>query len=416
MRYDIFFSISQTPVGDTQPSERTMFAHFFDQVEAADRLGYGTAWVAESHLSSEVQKRHRRPVIPHWRGEVGLNTDILQLATAVFRRTKRIEVGSAVMNLLTNGGPIAHAERIATFLTLHGLALEERRRIHIGFATGRFDFMAAAFGLVPRDTLERNHWPVVKGKVLLEASEIFVRLLDGQTLSSDDIPSQQLTRADFRSDADWERARADGGVTGDTIPLRKRYEFEPVKIVPQEFRRELLQLIIGSHDPNTQEYLNRFAPVQVFNLSITRPEVIEDTHRRLARAYHPAGGAWQRANMPRTVFVFLHEDPELSPEENRAHAEAEARDALAAYWTALEGTLDKSKVENAADNALVGDAASVAQQIVERFHPDDRLMLWFDFFNHDNARVIQSMTAFQEAVAPRVEALLRARANGQRLP
>jgi alkanesulfonate monooxygenase SsuD/methylene tetrahydromethanopterin reductase-like flavin-dependent oxidoreductase (luciferase family) len=406
MRYDIFFSISQTPVDGETPSEHRMFANFFDQVEAADRLGYGTAWVAESHLSSEVQKRHKKPVIPHWQGEVGLNADILQLATAVFRRTKRIEVGSAVMNLLTNGGPVAHAERIATFLTFHGFDPAERRRLNIGFATGRFDFMAAAFGVVPRDALERNHWPIVKTKVLTEAAEIFLRLLNKEVLSSDDVAAPSLTRKDFRSDADWDKARADAGTEGDAILLRRRWEFEPLKIVPQEFRRELLQLVIGSHDPHIQAYANRFAPVQVFNLSITRPEIIDDTHRRMREAYHPDGGAWQRAYMPRTVFVFLHEEPGKSAEENNALAAAEARKALAAYWTALEGTLDKAKVENAADNALVGDADAVARQIVERFHPDDRLMLWFDFFNHDNERVIANMTAFRESVVPKVEALL----------
>ena len=44
--------------------------------------------------------------------------------------------------------------------------------------------------------------------------------------------------------------------------------------------------------------------------------------------------------------------------------------------------------------------------MVERFHPDDRLMLWFDFFNHDSERVIANMRAFMERVAPRVEELL----------
>src|SRR5687768_12070384 len=87
VHYDIFFSISQTPVAGTQPSEREMFDNFFEQAEAADALGFGVAWVAESHLSSEVQKKNREPVIPHWQGEVGLNVDITQLAARVFART-----------------------------------------------------------------------------------------------------------------------------------------------------------------------------------------------------------------------------------------------------------------------------------------------------------------------------------------
>ena len=43
--------------------------NFFDQVEAADAQGYETAWLAEAHLSSEIQKQNRHPVIPHWEGE-----------------------------------------------------------------------------------------------------------------------------------------------------------------------------------------------------------------------------------------------------------------------------------------------------------------------------------------------------------
>jgi alkanesulfonate monooxygenase SsuD/methylene tetrahydromethanopterin reductase-like flavin-dependent oxidoreductase (luciferase family) len=408
MDYDIFFSISQTPVDGHTPSERVMFQNFFDQVVAADRQGYGTAWVAESHLSSEVQKTSKEPVIPHWKGEVGLNCDIFQLAHQVFRRTERIEVGSAVMNILCNGGPIAAAERTAVFCALHGVDPAERRRINVGFAAGRFDFMNRAAGIVPRDDLERAAWKVLKGKVFEEAAEVFVRLLKGDVLCSDDVPAPSLERADVKTDAEWAQltALARPGADG-RIALRRRWEFERIKVVPQEWRRELLQLVIGSHHGPLQEHVNRFQPVHVFNLSITQPAVIEDTHRRLEKAYHPSGGPWLRRNMPRTVFVFLNEQPGLSPAERSAAAKEEAKKALAAYWTALEGTLDPKKVANAADNALIGNADEVAAQAVERFHRDDRLMLWFDFFNHDSARVIANQEAFMREVAPRIAQRLR---------
>jgi alkanesulfonate monooxygenase SsuD/methylene tetrahydromethanopterin reductase-like flavin-dependent oxidoreductase (luciferase family) len=405
--FDIFFSISQTPVGGHLPSEAVMFRNFFAQIEAADALGYGTAWIAESHLSSEVQKQHPDAVVPHWQGEIGLNVDFLQLANHIFRRTRRIEAGSAVMNILCNGGPIAAAERVAAFLALHGLDPDERRRIHVGFAAGRFEFMNRAAGIVPRGPVEEAAWPALRGKVFAEATEIFLRLLRGDVLSSDDVRRTVLTRADFRTDADWQRVQsaalgAAGGAPPDAVEVPRRWTFLPLAIVPREFRRDLLQLLIGSHEPRLQEDANRFLPVQVFNLSITKPELIEDTHRRLQVAYHPDGGGWKRSYMPRTVFVFLNEQPGLSPERRRAAAREEARAALGAYWTALEGTLDPSKVENAADNALVGNAADVAQQMLERFHPMDRLMLWFDFFNHDCDRVIANMEAFMQLVAPRV--------------
>ena len=66
MIYDIFFSISQTPVDGYTPDEAEMFENFFRQVEVADQMGFSTAWIAEAHFSSQVQKEHRKPVIPHW--------------------------------------------------------------------------------------------------------------------------------------------------------------------------------------------------------------------------------------------------------------------------------------------------------------------------------------------------------------
>jgi alkanesulfonate monooxygenase SsuD/methylene tetrahydromethanopterin reductase-like flavin-dependent oxidoreductase (luciferase family) len=439
MEFDVFFSISQTPVEGRAPDEAGMLRNFLEQVEAADRLGFGVAWVAESHLSSEVQKRNRDPVVPHWQGEVGLNCDILQTAHAVFRRTRRIEVGSAVMNILCNGGPVAHAERIAYFLALHGLDPNERRRIHVGFSAGRFDFMNRAYGILPRTAVERamphGLW---KGKVFDEAAEIFARLLRGDTLNSDQIPVRTVTRADVRADADWERivaaAKAEGALRpkqgktqsaqspqrtassassalsasspadGDVeVVLPKRFVFEDLKVVPQEFRRDLLQLVVGSHDPGVQALVNRFVPAHVANLSITAPEVIEATHRRMAKEFHRDGGPWKRTYMPRTVMVFLNEEAGLSPAQRTAAAQKEAKAALTAYWNALEGTLDPKKVEGAAENAVIGNADDIAAQLQARYHSGDRLMLWFDFFNHDSPRVVRNMEAFMQKVAPKLK-------------
>jgi len=80
MDFDIFLSIAQTPVEGQTPDENTMFSNFFEQLQAADQLGFGTAWVAQAHLSTEVQKMNKNPVVAHWEGEVGLCTDFFQLA------------------------------------------------------------------------------------------------------------------------------------------------------------------------------------------------------------------------------------------------------------------------------------------------------------------------------------------------
>ena len=413
MKYDVFFSICQTPVAGHMPDEATMLRNFFDQVQVADELGFGCAWVAESHLSTEVQKQNRRPVVPHFQGEVGLNVDICQLAHQVFARTQKIEVGAAVMNIVCNGGPIAAAERLAAFCALHGLNDAEQRRLRIGFAAGRFEFMNRAYGVDHRDAVEEAAWPAYKGQMFREACHIFLRLLRGDVISADDIPRTVLTRANFRSDEDWARVQqawlevhGDGGedqpssAAPDSIEFAPRWDFEQIKTVPQDWRRELLDLILGSHDPKLQDELNQLLPMKVFNLSITAEEVIEATHQRMAQIYHADGGPWQRDYMPRTVFVFLNAEDGLTPEQQSAAAHAEAKAALSEYWNALEGTIDPAKVAGATENALVGNAEEIAAQITERFHPDDCLMLWFDFYNHDNARVIRNMQAFQNQVVP----------------
>nr|AIF05240.1 bacterial luciferase domain-containing protein [uncultured marine group II/III euryarchaeote KM3_181_C06] len=409
LRFDVFFSISQTP--DTSghtPSESKMFANFFDQVELADELGFGVGWVAQAHLSTEVQKRNSKPVVPHYPGEVGLCTDFFQVASEMFSRTSSIEVGSAVMSILASGGPIAQAERVGSFLALHGLDPDESRRLHIGFSAGRFEFMARPYGIVPRDVVEEAAWPALRGQVFAEASEIFLRLLNGEIVSSEMIRPTVLTRDNFRSDEDWAGVQgAAMSVRGldsspDSIEFAKRYEFEEIKTIPQEWRRELLNLVLGSHDSKLQEEVNKLRPVQVFNLSITPPHVIEETHDRFSQHYHPDGGPWERSMMPRTVMVFVNDEEGLTLEQQDEAAMKEARAALTTYWNALEGTIDPTKIERAADNAVIGNVESVSEQILERFHPEDRLMCWFDFFNHDSERVKRNMTAFMTKVAPRV--------------
>jgi len=413
MEHDIFFSISQTPDEDGHiPTEATMLRNYFQQLECADRLGFGVGWIAQAHLSTETQKSNQRPVVPHWQGEVGLCTDFPQLALESFRRTKNIEIGSAVVSILASGGPIAQAERMANVLSLHGLDENEHRCLHVGFSAGRFEFMARPYGVVPRNAIEEAAWPALRGQIFMEAAEIFLRLLRGDVLNSTMIRPTVLTRANFRSDEDW-LAVQNAAVEFEAlkehpveINIPSRYVFEDLKIVPSDFRRSLLKLVAGTHDPRAQTFVNSILPVKVFNLSITSPEVIDATHERMREVYHPDGGTWKRSDMPRTSFVFLNAEEGLSSEEQTAAAQMEADQALSAYWNALEGTIDPDKVSKAANNALIGNVEDVAKQMIERFHPEDRIMAWFDFFNHDTDRVCRNMTAYMEQVVPMVESML----------
>ncbi len=404
MKFDAFFSICQTPVNGSFPNERAMFLNFFDQVRLADELGFGTAWVAETHLSCQVQKKNPGAVIPHFKGEIGLNTDILQLAHKVFAMTRRIHVGSAIRNILCNGGPIAHAENLRTFMSLHSLDPRESRNLHLGFASGRFPFSNFPFGIQPRNEMERAVWPVLKGRIFQEATELFLRLLKGESIGSKDIKSRgKIGPEDFRSpQEDWKAVEKALGKSVSEVEIPSFYSFEPVGVIPFEAPLGLLTLTLGSADPVVQELANTIMPVRVFNLSITPPKKLEETHSRMQKIFHPQGGPWKREYLPRTVLCFICNDQSISLQARRERAQTQARLASENYWTAIEGTLDPLKVEQATENALVGTPEDILEQCQSRFHPEDRLMLWFDFNNHDNEAVKRSMIQFMEHVAAHI--------------
>ncbi|MBX7232030.1 MAG: hypothetical protein K1X29_08085 [Bdellovibrionales bacterium] len=414
MKWDIFFSICQTEVDGFMPTEKQMWQSFFDQVQWADELRFGVAWIAETHLSCETQKSLPNAVIPHFKGEIGLNTDILQLAPRLFAMTQHIEIGSAIRNIICNGGPIAHAEALRTFLNFHQLeaersGTEKPRKLHLGFAAGRFDFSNRPYGINPRSPLEEKAWPVIKGKIFSQATEVFLRLLRGDSFASKDIKPIELSRNDFRSSENWEdikRLSLSSALSlekdVEKIVISPFWNFEKIGVIPKDVSLENLSLTIGTHDPQTQILANQYLPVGVFNLSITPKDVIESTHLRMKQNYHPSGGAWRRELMPRTVMVFIDCTKGISPEERKNRAQIRAKKAWENYWLAMEGTLDDRKVQQAVNNALVGTAEDIVQQIHERYETKDRLMLWFDFNCHDNEWIKKSMKWFMEEVAPRI--------------
>lgn len=406
MKFDIFLSICQNEVNGRMPSERVMFENFFSQVTLADELNFGTAWVAETHLSCQVQKQNPFAVIPHFKGEIGLNTDILQLAHLVFAQTKKIKMGSAIRNILCNGGPIAHAEAVRTFLTLHAFQPSADRSLELGFASGRFPFSNRPYGIVARNSLELKAWPVLSGRLFLQATEIFLRLLKGEVIATSDVSPIELRPEHFSDPQIWQeimdihRQESVGQRTETGLRLPSYWQFDKVGVIPFETTLDALNLTIGAHWQEAHEVANRYLPCGVFNLSITPPAVIERTHEAMKSIYHSSGGSWHRGLMPRTVLVFLSDEAHLSREQNTLRAREKAESAQKAYWTALQGTIDPAKLAQAVDNSLVGHPEDVVRQMKERFHTEDRLMLWFDFNNHDNSDVCQSMKIFMEQVAP----------------
>lgn len=405
MKFDVFFSICQTDVDGYMPSEKLMFEQFFDQLKLADRLGFETAWVAETHLSCETQKQNAEAVIPHFKGEIGLNTDILQLAHKAFGMTKRINIGSAIRNILCNGGPLAHAEAVKTFLTLHSLDPDETRRLFLGFAAGRFPFSNKPYGIKPRNELEAQAWNVLKGEVFKQATEIFMRALTNESFSSADLKPLLLRAEQCRDPGAWQNilkanAAASYPESELGILVPPFWDFETVGVIPFEAPMDHLQLVVGSHDPAVQILANSYLPSWVFNLSITPSTTIEETHQRMAKHFHKGGGPWDRSYMPRTSLIFVNGDETLSADAQRAKAKAAAQKALENYWRAMEGTLDPRKVAEAVENAVYGNPEDVARQLADKYDEDDRLMLWFDFNNHDNKAVKASMEAFWNKTRP----------------
>jgi len=401
--FDIFFSFSKMNLDGTVPPDVMLYNNLFEQIQAADKLGFKRAWVGEAHFSIRPEQTKPQPLLPHFNGELCINTDILQIAHVAYTQTSRIEIGSAIRNILVNGGPIAHAEAVRNFLTIqHDNLRRTGRKLNIGFGIGRFEYANAVYGVEPRNELERKAWSSIRGLILKEACEIFLRLLKGELIGSKDIPEKKLLREDF-DETKWSELCSLAGQSADLpyMIIPPIWNFEPIKIIPEEVELDLLDLTVGSHDPSLQEYLNQFHPVKVFNLSVTPNHVIDETHERLKKCFHPSGGSWQRSYMPRTIMIFVNAEKGLSAAQQSKKAAEEAKDAMTAYWKAMEGTVDEKKVADGMENALYGNPEEVLKQLNERFHPEDRLMTWFDFNTNDKEIVIRRMTDFMEFVGKR---------------
>ena len=186
--------------------------------------------------------------------------------------TKNIDVGSAVVSILASGGPIAQAERIAN--TVQFLShMDSTRKLHVGFSAGRFEFMARPYGIVPRNPVEEASWPALRGQIFMEASEIFLRLLSGETIHSNDVRETVLTRDNFRSDEDWLAVQKAAESDANEILIDRRYQFEEISIVPKTWPRSQLELIAGTHDLGLKSMLTsscrlRYSTYQLLHLKL----------------------------------------------------------------------------------------------------------------------------------------------------
>lgn len=378
MQFDVFHSIGRIDSLPKRLSDKDVFRGFFDQLSLSDELGFGTIWVAESHFSSEVQKRHKQPVIPHYQGEVGINCDSPQLAQMIMARTKRIGFGTAIYNIVGgNGGPIAAADRIRSLAFLNQFA-GTPRKLDIGIASGRFPFINRPFGILPRNDFESRNWQAYSRLILCEASEIFLRLFHGESISSSDI-----TR----------RVVDDSGT-----PYEPRWQFDEMMLVPglSDADKKRVTFVLGSHDPAVQEAALTWADCDIFNLSFTAPDQIDAVHAAMGRRYENTNRSWDRSRMPRTVLVFIDES------SKRAHQRA--NECFDIYIEAMRGTAAVPDKDILMSRALIGDPVEVRDQLSpenpRRFHRDDRMMLWFEFNQPDSGEICRQMRLFAEKVAP----------------
>jgi alkanesulfonate monooxygenase SsuD/methylene tetrahydromethanopterin reductase-like flavin-dependent oxidoreductase (luciferase family) len=399
MLFDIFHSVGTV---DWIRTERQVFEELMEQTHAAEELGYTTMWLSESHYSSEPQKQHAEPVIPSYPGEVGFSNDAPQLIQFLLGRTRRIGFGTAIYNIVGgNGGPIRAAEAIRTLAFLNGLR-DTPRMLHVGVASGRFEFINRPFGVHPRDAEEKLLWKQYKRFVFLEALEIFLRLSNGEVLSSEMLTPHTLGREHFDSDSEWERARAElarlrAEPLPERLPYRRRWNFEPIRLVPSLLpaMRECQRFVLGSADPLAREIGCKFADLDVFNLSFSSPESLNAIHREMTGRAGAHGSTWDRSRLPRTALIFI------DPDQRRA--EAAASRAMDVYIEGMRGTLQSPPKEALLARALVGDAQAVREQLAEGgsrgFHRDDRVMLWFEF-TRGHEDVLKQMRYFAQEVMP----------------
>jgi len=121
MRFDLFFELSNPP--QLGLSEAEVYAETLAQVELADRLGYGCAWLVEHHFL---------------RGYSHCSKPELVLAAAA-ARTRAIRLGHAIVPLPLHH-PVHVAERLATLDVLSG------GRLEVGIGRGFSPQEYAAFG------------------------------------------------------------------------------------------------------------------------------------------------------------------------------------------------------------------------------------------------------------------------------
>lgn len=134
MRFDLFHELAVPPGGGR--SEAAVYADTLAEIELADRLGYGCAWLVEHHFMRAYSHSAKPEIV----------------LGAVAARTQRIRIGHAIIPLPLHH-PVHVAERVATLDVLSG------GRLEVGIGRGFSPQEYAVFGqdmAHSRDLVEEN--------------------------------------------------------------------------------------------------------------------------------------------------------------------------------------------------------------------------------------------------------------------
>ncbi|GIR75830.1 MAG: hypothetical protein CM15mP78_05290 [Candidatus Poseidoniales archaeon] len=119
----------------------------------------------------------------------------------------------------------------------------------------------------------------------------------------------------------------------------------------------------------------------------------------MQEVYHPDGGQWKRGDMPRTSFVFLNDEEGLTSEEQSAAAQAEAEQALGAYWNASKERLTPPK----STERPTTPSSATSRKSRNKWWNASTLTTasWLgSTFSITTERVCRNMTAYMQRVVP----------------
>jgi len=118
MEFGILFTSHPNPASEPYP-HRAVHARVTAEIQAADRLGFDTAWVAEHHFSNQY----------------GIMPDVFAYMSYLAAKTERIKLGAAVVTL-----PLYDPVRVAENMAFVDILSEGRLQLGLGSGYRPYEF------------------------------------------------------------------------------------------------------------------------------------------------------------------------------------------------------------------------------------------------------------------------------------